>query len=112
MTIKSNINAISHILMNTVSNAIDSIEKKTGIVKISAQSSENSFWFEISDNGKGIEEQNINKIYNIDFTTKNVMSGTGFGLYLVKEMANKYGLQIDVESIVNVGTKIRFTKTQ
>jgi signal transduction histidine kinase len=110
LTIKSNINAISHILMNTISNAIDAIENKCGVVKIKARASKKSFWFEISDNGSGIEEQNMSKLYNIDFTTKNVLSGTGFGLYLVKEMASKYGLQIEVQSTINVGTKIKFIK--
>lgn len=110
LTIKSNINAISHILMNTISNAVDAIENKCGIVKIIARDTNDSFWFEVSDNGKGIEEKNMEKLYNIDFTTKNIISGTGFGLYLVKELATKYGLQIEVESTLNIGTKIKFSK--
>jgi len=58
---------------------------------------------EISDTGQGIESNNLDKIFNPFFTTK--INGTGLGLSLVKNVINKHGSIIRVQSQVQKGSK-------
>jgi len=59
----------------------------------------------VSDTGFGIEPQNLKKIFDPFFTTKEVGKGTGLGLSASFGTIMSHGGAIDVESIVNVGTK-------
>lgn len=61
----------------------------------------------ISDNGKGIPSENLEKIFEPNFTTKS--SGTGLGLAMVKEMLNKAGAEIKVFSNSEIGTRFELT---
>lgn len=60
---------------------------------------------QISDNGCGISEENLAKIFNPFFTTKEVGKGTGLGLATSYRMVEAWGGQIQVESEVSVGTR-------
>ena len=57
----------------------------------------------VSDNGCGIPEENLHKIFNLFFTTKK-NKGNGFGLATVKSIVEKYGGFIKINSQVNKGT--------
>jgi len=58
----------------------------------------------IKDHGEGIAPENIFKIFEMRFTTKEE-SGLGFGLFWAKDYIEGLGGSIDVESVVNIGTK-------
>jgi len=58
----------------------------------------------ITDNGCGIDDENLNKIYDPFFTTKDVKRGTGLGLSTVYGMIKQSGGYIYATSKVNVGT--------
>jgi len=58
----------------------------------------------ISDTGKGIPEENLSKIFNPFFTTKDVGKGTGLGLHIVYDIIENHNGTIDVQSIVGEGT--------
>ncbi|WMN06483.1 PAS domain-containing sensor histidine kinase [Marivirga arenosa] len=60
---------------------------------------------EISDNGLGIEEQYLDKIFEMFYRASNHSKGTGIGLYIVKETLQKMKGEIKVESIPKEGTK-------
>ncbi len=67
----------------------------------------------VKDNGIGIPEENINKIFRIDAKysvpgTENEQ-GTGLGLKLCKEFVEKQGGKIWVESIENEGSEFKFS---
>jgi signal transduction histidine kinase len=56
----------------------------------------------VTDNGHGITQEHIDKIFEPKFTTKT--SGMGLGLAMVKNIVETYDGQIEVESSTSKGT--------
>jgi len=77
-----NLESFEHIILNLLSNSIDSIENG-GQISISTIVENNIFIFTCKDNGSGIAESDLNNIYNPFFTTKELGKGTGLGLGIV-----------------------------
>lgn len=63
----------------------------------------------INDNGIGIKEEHIKRIFDMFYRATDVNNGSGLGLYIVKEAVKKLGGEIVVESILNKGTKFKIT---
>ncbi|MBN2534865.1 MAG: PAS domain S-box protein [Spirochaetales bacterium] len=93
-------------LLNIINNAIDALPGKDGKITIKSFLSKDNKWVHIiiEDNGCGIPEENLNKIFNIFETTKPVGKGTGLGLYVAQQVISLLKGTIDVESIVGKGT--------
>ncbi len=120
--IKCDIQLIQQILLNLIKNAWEAIENK-GTVSISTRVNilepisdildENEkkelirlfsdIEIYIEDNGSGIDEENINKIFNPFFSTKN--EGNGLGLAICKKLIQLHKGDITVNSKKNKGTK-------
>ncbi len=101
---KTNLNEFKHILINLINNAKDAfIENKISDRKIiiEAMQYDNNIVIIIEDNAGGILKNIIGDIFNQNFTTKEKSGGTGIGLYMSKIIANKYNIDIGVESIPN-----------
>ena len=68
------------------------------------------YYFSFSDNGVGIPEEHINRIferfYRVDKSRSKATGGTGLGLAIVKHIARIHNARIKLESEVNVGTTI------
>jgi two-component system cell cycle sensor histidine kinase/response regulator CckA len=60
----------------------------------------------IEDQGVGIPEENLQRIFNPFFTTKTSGAGTGLGLVMVHSLLKSFGGEITLESEVNRGTKV------
>jgi signal transduction histidine kinase len=60
----------------------------------------------IRDSGCGIQKEQLSKIFDLAFTTRKESGGTGLGLYLVKELADRLSIAIDVRSEVGRGTEV------
>ena len=58
----------------------------------------------VKDNGIGINEKHIGKIFDMFYRTSDTSSGSGLGLYIVRETIKKLNGSIDVVSHVNEGT--------
>jgi len=81
--------ALKTIIANTISNSIDAynkneIEHKEIIFDISLE--EKNIVLSISDYAGGIIEENLDKVFDIYFSTKANLNGTGIGLYVVKNL--------------------------
>ena len=63
-----------------------------------------SIWSSIEDNGNGIPEDKLEKIFEPNFTTKS--SGTGLGLAMVKRMIEDYKGEISIRSKEGKGTTL------
>lgn len=105
----SDIKWISFIINQLIGNAIKYSEKGKGKVKIYSKSNENSNSLIIEDNGVGINERDIDRVFEKGFTGENGRlfgKSTGMGLYLCKSLCDKLGLGIKLESKENKGTKV------
>ncbi|MGL5755894.1 MAG: sensor histidine kinase [Paraclostridium sp.] len=96
------------IINQIISNSIK-YSKENPKIKIEAKAINNEVVLEIEDNGIGINEKDITKVFNKSFTGENgrkISSSTGMGLYLVKKLCDKLGHKVKIESQVGEFTKI------
>ncbi len=103
-----NLGSLEHILLNLISNAIDAMENG-GILLISTCEENENIVIVCEDNGCGINENDINNIYNPFFTTKELGKGTGLGLFIVYSEVEKLNGKIDVKSKIGEGTRFTIT---
>lgn len=106
-------NQIDQVLVNLIVNAVDAIEmggKNLKILKIKSYESDDNVCFEIEDNGIGMDEKQMEDIYNPFYTTKEIGKGTGLGMSIVYDfVVNKHSGEIEVESEIGKGTKFMVT---
>lgn len=97
---------------NLLLNACQAIGKRNGLIEASAHYENGRLAITISDDGPGISNINIKKIFEPFYTTKE-NSGTGLGLYIAKQMVERNGGRISVESREGKGTmfKLEFVRT-
>ena len=96
------------IIINLIKNAIQAIEGKGEIFLITQNIfKKNSVWVTVKDNGIGIRDEDIPRIFDPFYTTKHNGEGTGLGLSVVYGIINKYKGTITVESQEGEGTQIR-----
>lgn len=90
---------IDQVLMNLVTNAIDSIRgKEEGKIIVNLSCDEDQCHLIVSDNGHGIPGEIKDKIFDPFFTTKDVGKGTGIGLSLVNSIVLEHNGKMNVES--------------
>lgn len=105
---------ISQVFNNLISNAIK-FTHRNGKVTISAAPAENKRFvkFSIRDTGVGISTEDMQKLFKVDskFSTEGTAGekGSGLGLSLVKEIIEKHGGSIWVESNPGEGSDFQFT---
>ena len=63
----------------------------------------------IEDNGIGIAENHLDKIYDMFYRAAEDSNGSGLGLYLVNETVKLLKGNIEITSTLNVGTKVRIS---
>jgi len=102
--VKGNSSELREVFVNLILNSVEAIEKE-GFIKISSFPKGNRVLIEIEDNGKGIPESDIDKVFDPFYTTKGV-SGTGLGLSFAYGVIKKFKGEIKIESKVGRGTKV------
>jgi DNA-binding LacI/PurR family transcriptional regulator/signal transduction histidine kinase len=94
---------ITNLVVNSLVHAFD--DNDEGILTISITRENSEIVIEYSDNGRGINEHDIKKIYDPFFTTKRGKGGTGLGLNIVYNIVtNEYKGSIKCKSIHGKGT--------
>jgi len=112
-------NMINTVVRNLLSNALKftkeggKISIKTKIIQNLKQKGKNCFMVEVSDTGVGVENDDINKIFDIEYGISkkgtNSEKGTGLGLVLCKDFIEKNNGKIWAESELNKGSSFFFT---
>jgi PAS domain S-box-containing protein len=94
---------------NLLSNAFKyhNLNQENPYVRIVSFQKDDSVFIEISDNGIGIPEDCLNKIFDMFFRGTAVKEGSGLGLFIAKEVVDRLGGSIDVESHIQIGTKFQ-----
>ncbi len=97
---------LSLILNNLISNAIKYSDpaKEFSFIQITIQMTPDRVFLTFKDNGIGIEQDYIQKVFNMFFRATEKNEGAGLGLYIVKEAVEKLGGVIELESQVGKGT--------
>jgi len=104
-------NSVHEILLNLMSNAVDAclFDENTSknfrvTLKTSAEK-DNLIRFEISDNGMGMDEAVVNKLFTSFFSTKG-HRGTGLGLMVTRKLIEEHRGTIEVQSQLGKGTTV------
>ena len=104
---------LQQILLNLIGNSIKYNDKPKVIISINFAEDEEYYKFQVQDNGLGIEEKNLSKIFDIFEVVNNQdrfgKKGTGIGLSTVKKLVEGLGGQMNVSSKVGEGTVFSFT---
>lgn len=112
VNVSADINMFSTVFRNLVANAIK-FTHENGKISIQIRKKDNFCEICVKDNGVGISQEDIQKIFRIDSKHKTVGTsgekGTGLGLILCKEFAEKNGGQISVKSVPGEGSEFCFT---
>jgi two-component system, NtrC family, sensor kinase len=90
---------IQEVILNILINAYDAISEHGRIEIISGKSDDNTIFFSISDNGKGINENEMESIFDPFYTTKDPGEGTGLGLWVSLGIVENHNGQIKVNSV-------------
>ena len=103
-TIECSPSKINQVFLNLITNAAQAIEDSGEIVISTKRQGDDRIVVSIADTGCGIPEENLARIRDPFFTTKEVGSGTGLGLSIVDEIVRSHGGELLVESKVGVGS--------
>lgn len=101
--------SIKRVLFNLMSNSIRALEGKEGYIEIKTffDPERNSVVLEVTDNGKGIPDEDKPRIFDPYFTRER--DGTGLGLAIVSSIVMEHGGEIKVEDNLPTGTRFRIS---
>ena len=94
---------IRQVLINLLNNAVQAL-KENGLITISSHETKNAVILKIKDNGVGIPEDNLRKIFDPFFSTKSFDEGSGLGLFVVHKIIEGLNGEIEVTSEIGKGT--------
>jgi PAS domain S-box-containing protein len=97
------------ILRNLISNAIHYSDKykPQSFVRVSAHITQETLQLEVQDNGIGMEEVHLNRIFDMFYRISSGGAGSGLGLYIVKEALDKLGGKIEASSAIGEGSTFK-----
>lgn len=103
---------LEFIINQIISNSLKYVNKEKSIITISTNENEKNIILKIQDNGMGIPKSDIKKVFNKSFTGENgrkIQTSTGMGLYIAKQLCEKLGHKIEIESEENKYTEVFIT---
>lgn len=95
-------------LVNLIVNAIDAMAEKGGTLTIRSGGDDAESWVEVADDGPGMSPDIAKLIFDPFFTTKG-QEGTGLGLAMVREIAQRHGGTVTVDTEEGRGATFRFS---
>src|SRR3990167_2101762 len=103
----SNVNPVElkRMISNLINNSVEATVSDQGIITISLRKQESVVLIHITDNGIGIPENMLSKIFSSDLT-HGKKDGNGLGLYHAYSVVNKWGGKIEILSEINICTTV------
>lgn len=104
---------LEFIINQIISNSIKYKKENNSVIEIRGEDFDNFVTITIYDNGKGISKSDLPRVFNKTFTGNNGRSSssksTGMGLYLCRELCEKLGHKIEIDSKNHEYTKVTIT---
>lgn len=94
---------LNQVFMNLLVNAAHAMTER-GVITVKTWQADNSVFIAITDTGKGIPPQHVERIFEPFFTTKEVGKGTGLGLSICYDIVKKHSGEITVASTLGAGS--------
>ena len=104
-TINASEDHLQSVWVNLIVNAIDAAGDSPLEITITTRYANDEFIIIVSDNGQGIPQDRLPKIFTPFYTTKSPGSGTGLGLSICHRIVTNHGGEIRVESRLGHGTR-------
>jgi signal transduction histidine kinase len=105
----TNCGRLQQILLNLINNAFAAVDDG-GRIEISIrEDTADSITIQVEDNGCGMSEHELTRVFEPFYTTKSQRGGTGLGLSITYSLAQELGGEINVESTPGEGTRFRVT---
>ncbi len=95
---------IQQVLVNLIKNAMQAMTKG-GALSLQTGEGTDGVWVSVADTGGGIPQEELNRIFEPFYTTKE--KGSGLGLMIVQRIVRAHGGRIELESQVGRGTTFR-----
>ncbi len=97
---------LNTVVKNIIANSVKYSRREiaNSYIRVKAYKKKDEIILRIEDNGEGISEANLQKVFNMFFRASNLTSGTGLGLYICKEILSKLNGRIDVSSVLGKGS--------
>jgi len=112
LMVKADKKRIMEVMTNLITNALK-YGKRKGYIKISFYDLKDRLMIEIKDNGIGISQDDLPRIferfYRVDKSRSREQGGTGLGLSIVKHILEAHHQTINVKSVLDEGTTFTFT---
>ncbi len=108
ITIKGNVGELHQAIINILNNSIQSIEAE-GKISITTEKKHKDLIIEISDTGCGISKENLPKITDPFFTSKDPGKGVGLGLSIAYTIIQEHKGKLDFKSESGKGTRVKIT---
>jgi len=108
-SVKIDHHLFQEVVMNLLLNSYDAVGNGGIIQMATGNKSASSVFMRISDNGCGINQNDLKRIFDPFFTTKEVGTGTGLGLSVCMGIIESHGGTIEVQSIEGNGTSFTIT---
>jgi len=103
-TLLGNAVQINRAIQNVIINAVQASVDKKGTVSVDCTMRDFYVDIRVEDTGSGINPEQLSKIFDPYFTTKQSKSGTGLGLYITKKVVEDHNGSIKVDSTPGAGT--------
>ena len=109
ITMSGDKDLIESLILNLMENALRALQNN-GEIKITTTKTEKGFILSLLDNGLGMDEQELLKVfepfYRIDKSRSRSYGGVGLGLALCKQICELHGAEVEISSQPNIGTTI------
>ena len=108
-SIMANHNELQQVVINLLTNARDAVLSRSPdrpLIEARSYCTDDTVALSVKDNGTGMDEKTSERVFEPFFTTKDVGKGTGLGLSVTKEIVDRNGGRIEVETTPGMGTTI------